>query len=57
MIGIPRTSLAVRMYSPIKGSKPEQAPPDVNEEDEAECSDAGPRGQHLEVSVLPPNEC
>jgi hypothetical protein len=30
-IGIPRMSLAVRMYNPTNGSKPEQVLPDVEE--------------------------
>jgi hypothetical protein len=42
MFGIPRTSLAVRMYSPVKGSKLEQAPPDVDEGAKEGCSDADP---------------
>jgi hypothetical protein len=41
-IGIPQMSLVVRMYSPAKGSKLEQAPPDVDEGDRAGCSDVGP---------------
>jgi hypothetical protein len=31
MIGIPRTSLAVRMYNPVNGFEPEQVLPDVDE--------------------------
>jgi hypothetical protein len=30
-IGIPQMSLVVQMYNPAKGSKSEQAPPDVDE--------------------------
>jgi hypothetical protein len=37
MIGIPRTSLTVRMYNPAKGSDPEQVPPDVDEGVGAGC--------------------
>jgi hypothetical protein len=51
-IGIPRTSLAVRMYNPTKGSEPEQVPPDMDEGAGAGCSGAVLGGQHLEVSVL-----
>jgi hypothetical protein len=47
MIGIHRMSLAVRMYSPTKGSKHEQAPPNVDEGAGAGCSDAGPGGSIL----------
>jgi hypothetical protein len=46
-IGIPRTSLAVRMYNPVKGSKPEQAPPDVEQGAGVGCSGAGPGGSIL----------
>jgi hypothetical protein len=42
MIGIPRTSLAVRMYNPTKRSEPEQVPPDVDEGAGARCSGAVP---------------
>jgi hypothetical protein len=44
MIGIPRTTLAVRIYNPTKGSEPEQVPPDVDEGVGVGCSDAVPRG-------------
>jgi hypothetical protein len=46
-IEIPRTSLTVRMYNPVKGSKPEHAPPDIDEGAGAGCSDAGPGGNVL----------
>jgi hypothetical protein len=42
-----RTSLAVRMYNSVKGSNPEQAPPDVDKGTGAGCSGAGPRGSML----------
>jgi hypothetical protein len=47
MIGIPRTSLAAQMYNPVKGSKPEQAPPDADEGAGVGCSGAGPGGSIL----------
>jgi hypothetical protein len=43
-IGIPRMSLAVRMYNLAKVSEPEQVPPDVDEGAEAGCSGAVPGG-------------
>jgi hypothetical protein len=43
-IGIPRTSLAVPMYNPANGSKPEQVLPDVDEEARVGCSGTGPGG-------------
>jgi hypothetical protein len=46
-IGITRTSLAVRMCNPAKGSKPEQAPPDADEGAGVGCSGADPRGSIL----------
>jgi hypothetical protein len=39
-IGIPRTSLAVRMYNPANVSKPEQVLPDVDEGAGVRCSNA-----------------
>jgi hypothetical protein len=39
-IGIPRTSLAVQMYNPANGSKPEQVLPDVDEGAGVRCSGA-----------------
>jgi hypothetical protein len=53
MIGIPRMTLAVRMYNPAKGSKLEQAPPDVDEGARVGYSDAGPRGSILRSSSSP----
>jgi hypothetical protein len=53
MIRIPRTSLAVWMYSPTKGSKPEQAPSDVDEGVRAGCSDVGPGGSILRSPSSP----
>jgi hypothetical protein len=47
MIEIPRTSLAVQMYNPTKGSKLEQALPNVDNGVEAGCSGAGPGGNIL----------
>jgi hypothetical protein len=47
MIRIPRMSLMVRMYNPAKGSKPEEASPDVDEGAEVRCSGAGPGGNIL----------
>jgi hypothetical protein len=46
-IGIPRTSLAVRMYNPAKEFKPEQVLPDVDEGAGVGCSAAGPGGSIL----------
>jgi hypothetical protein len=45
--GIPQTSLAVRIYSPTKGSKPDQALPNVVEGARVGCSNAGPGGNIL----------
>jgi hypothetical protein len=42
MIKIPQTSSAVQMYNPAKGSKPEQAPLDVDEGAGVGCFGAGP---------------
>jgi hypothetical protein len=52
-IGIPRMSLAVRMYNPANGSKPEQVLPDVDEGAGAGCSGAGPRGSILRSPSSP----
>jgi hypothetical protein len=52
-IGIPRMSLAVRMYNPINGSKPEQVLPDVDEGAGAGCSGAGPGGNILRSPSTP----
>jgi hypothetical protein len=46
-IGIPRTSLAVRMYNPANRSEPKKVLPDVDEGVGLGCSDAGPRGSIL----------
>jgi hypothetical protein len=46
-IEIPQTSLAVRMYNPAKGSKPEQVLSDVDEGAGVGCSDADPEGSIL----------
>jgi hypothetical protein len=53
MIEIPRTSLAVRMYNPGKGSEPKQAPPDAYDGAGVGCSDAGPRGSILRSPSSP----
>jgi hypothetical protein len=50
-VRIPRTSLAVRMYNPIKGSEPEQVPPDVDEG--AGCSGAATGGSILRSASSP----
>jgi hypothetical protein len=52
-IGIPRTSLVVRMYNPVKGSEPEQVPPDVDEGGGAGCSGAAPRSSILRSPSSP----
>jgi hypothetical protein len=52
-IGIPRTSLAVRMYNPANGSKPEQVLPDVDEGAGAGCSGARPGGSILRYPSSP----
>jgi hypothetical protein len=51
-IGIPRMSLAVRMF-PTKGSEPEQVPPDVDEGAGAGCSNAIPGGNILRSPSSP----
>jgi hypothetical protein len=53
MIGIRRTSLAVRMYNPAKGSKPEEAPPDTDEGTGVGCSGDGPGGSILRSPSSP----
>jgi hypothetical protein len=53
MIRIPRTSLVVRAYNPAKGSKLEQAPPDVDEGAGVRCSSAGPGGSILRSPSSP----
>jgi hypothetical protein len=52
-IGIPRMSLAVQMYNLVKGSKPEQAPSDVDEGAGVGCSGAGPGGNILRSPSSP----
>jgi hypothetical protein len=52
-IGIPRMSLAVRMYNPANGSKPEQVLPDVDEGAGAGCSGACPGGSILRSPSSP----
>jgi hypothetical protein len=46
-IGIPQMSLAVRMYNPADGSKPEQVLPNIDEGAGVGCSDAGLGGSIL----------
>jgi hypothetical protein len=53
MIGIRRTSLAVQMYNPAKGSKPEQVPPDTDEGTGVGCSGDGPGGSILRSPSSP----
>jgi hypothetical protein len=53
MIGIPRTSLAVRMYNPANGSKPTQVLPNVDEGAELRCSGASPGGSILRSPSSP----
>jgi hypothetical protein len=52
-IGIPRTSLTVRMYNPTNRSKPEQVLLDVDEGAGARCSGAGPGGSILRSPSSP----
>jgi hypothetical protein len=52
-IGIPRTSLAVRMYNPTNGSKPKQVLPDVDDGAGVGCSGAGPGGYMLRSPSYP----
>jgi hypothetical protein len=53
IIGIPQMSLAMRMYNPVKGSNPEQAPPDVDNGAKAGFSGAGLGGSILRSSSSP----
>jgi hypothetical protein len=46
-IGIPQMSLAVQMYNPTDGSKPEQVLPNIDERAGVGCSDTGLRGSIL----------
>jgi hypothetical protein len=52
-IGIPRTSLAVRMYNPANRSKPERVLPDVDKGAGVRCSGAAPGGSILRSSSSP----
>jgi hypothetical protein len=52
-IGIPRTRLAMRMYNPTNGSKPEQVLPDVDEGAGVGCSGASPGGSILRSPSSP----
>jgi hypothetical protein len=53
MIRISQTSLMVRMYNPVNGSKPEQVLPDVDEGAGVGCSSAGPGGSILRSPSSP----
>jgi hypothetical protein len=46
-------SLAVQMYNPTKGSKPEQVSPDVDEGARVGCSGPGPGGSILRSPSSP----
>jgi hypothetical protein len=52
-IRIPRMNLAVRMYNPANGSKPEQVMPDVDEGARVGCSGPGPGGSILRYPSSP----
>jgi hypothetical protein len=52
-IGIPRMSLAVRMYNPTNGSKPAQVLPAIDEGAGVGCSGAGPGGNILRSPSSP----
>jgi hypothetical protein len=52
-MGIPRTSLVVRMYNPANGSKTEQLLSDVDKGAGVGCSGAGPGGSILRSSSFP----
>jgi hypothetical protein len=53
MIEISRTSLAVGLYNPTKGSKPQQLLPNVDKGAGVGCSDAGPEGSILRSPSSP----
>jgi hypothetical protein len=53
MIRIPQMSLVVRMYNPVKGSKPEQAPLDADEGAGVGCFGADPGGSILRSPSSP----
>jgi hypothetical protein len=52
-IGIPQTSLTMRMYNPANGFKPEQVMSDIDEVAGVGCSGAGHGGSILRSSSSP----